>query len=167
MALPPSLLCSVSCAASDLPDTSSDLSVRALPSRPGWSHGCACSLLLRRSQTSPSLAGWSPSVLCNEAESGLRTLGSHLRRPGSSSPLLPGLSTLVTGLLSRRGCPRLEARGFMLKELLACLLPFKQVESPRPTWRDRRHGERSVAPGHFLFFCSPFLPLIDLRFRVG
>lgn len=140
MAPQPLLLCSTTCTTSDLPDTSNELSVRALPSRPGWSFGCMCSLLPRRSQTSPSSEGWSPSVCVTRpnrvCERWAHTFAVRGVLPRCLQGSLPWSPDCSPGGVT----PHLGVRGFMLKELLACLLPFKQVDSLRLTWRNRSHG---------------------------
>jgi len=76
----------------------------------------------------------------NEAESGSLSLGSRLRRLGSSSPSLPG-TTPVTGLLSELGYPHTEVRSYVPKEKFARLFPFKQVESSRLGLAHQRNAE--------------------------
>ncbi len=102
-----------------------DLSTRALPNHPG---GRRVHLLV----ASPPMAGftspegWPPS-LCNEAESGSRTLGSRLRCPtGPVARLLrPGPVRFAPSVTLAT-----PDRSYMVNEQFTWLTPFSQQESP-------------------------------------
>ncbi len=62
-------------------DSSTDLSLRAVPNHPGRLDGCACSLLPRRCQASSSLADWPPSI-ASRGRIGFDHYGSQVCFPG-------------------------------------------------------------------------------------
>ena len=124
-----------------LPGPSTDLSARALPNHPGRPSGCLRSLLPRWWQASTSLEGWPPPFPCNEAESGLLSLG--LTPSLSGKVLFPSLLALYrrNRPIPRIRLPSTEGRNYMLNEQLACMTHFSHIDQPGLSWRTRAHGE--------------------------
>jgi len=108
-----------------------DLSERALPRHPGWFDGCSCSLLLRRWQTSPPKAGWSPPMSLTRPNRDSLALGSLLRRPETLIPFAPRRCRRRTGPPSLLGCPCRKVRSFVSYEQLSRLTPFSQIDRAR------------------------------------
>jgi len=131
---------------SGLPGSSTDLSARALPNHPGRPHRCLRSLLPCGYQASPSLEGWPPPSSCNEAESGLLSLGL--------TPSLSGKVFFPLPLLRDRPTPRLQlpctgGRNYMLNEQLARMTLYSHIDQPGLSWRTGDHREYHNQGGSF------------------
>jgi len=122
-----------------LPGSSTDLSTRALPNHPGRPGGCLCSLLPRRWQASSPLEDWPPPFLCNEAESGLLSLGLTSSPSKEVFSLSPPRIILRDRPTSRVWLPCTEDRNYMLNEQLTCLTLLSQIDQPGLSWFTRGH----------------------------
>src|SRR5689334_23807749 len=90
------------CTVSDLPGSSTDLSLRAVPSHPGKSGNCSCPLLHRRCQASSKSGGLSTSASVTRPKRVRLRYGSQVRLSrlrGTDCPVPRSIDYMLKGQL--------------------------------------------------------------------